>query len=98
MGQGFRGGDMTGGMADGPGGMSGMRMPGSGMTGMGNDGMRGDGGGFGGHMGPPPDMERSAVPCDPPPAPRERHAAPEPPAGNANQDVDVSKIQIGGKG
>lgn len=79
--------------------MAGM-MPGGGtLGGMMGRGMGGDGppdGGFGGHRGPPPDMDQSASRCGPPPIPRGGKGGPATSAGEAHDDVDVSRIRIGG--
>lgn len=100
MGGGFHGG-MTEGFGGGfgpGGGMSGM-MPGGGPGGMMGGGMGGEGppdGDFGSHRRPPPDMGRSATRCGPPSRPREGQGQGGTPPTNMHEDVDVSKIQIGG--
>ncbi|WP_130731716.1 hypothetical protein, partial [Komagataeibacter xylinus] len=49
------------------------------------------------HRRLPPDMDRSATRCSPPPPrPREGQRQGGTPPTNVHEDVDVSKIQIGG--
>ncbi|RFD21471.1 hypothetical protein DY926_00540 [Komagataeibacter melaceti] len=101
MGGGFHGGMTEGfGGGFGPGGGMSDMMPGGGPGGMMGGGMGGDGppdDDFGSHRRLPPDMDRSATRCSPPPPrPREGQRQGGTPPTNVHEDVDVSKIQIGG--